>query len=95
MFDGNSCGILTAIHEQSGDINRGVDRKKAALTDAERQEMEDNQGAGDQGMMFGYAVNETDNYMPISLELSHMLVKTLADIRRAGKEMTYLTLSHR
>ena len=77
MFDGNSCGILTAIHEQSGDINRGVDRKKAALTDAERQEMEDNQGAGDQGMMFGYAVNETDNYMPISLELSHMLVKTL------------------
>ena len=90
MFDGNSCGILTAIHEQSGDINRGVDRKKAALTDAERQEMEDNQGAGDQGMMFGYAVNETDNYMPISLELSHMLVKTLADIRREGKEMTYL-----
>ncbi|MBQ8046562.1 MAG: methionine adenosyltransferase [Prevotella sp.] len=79
MFDGNSCGILTAIHEQSGDINRGVDRDN-----------EDEQGAGDQGMMFGYASNETEDYMPVSLELSHLLVKTLADIRREGKSMTYL-----
>ena len=79
MFDGNSCGILTAIHEQSDDINRGVDRANA---------ME--QGAGDQGMMFGYACNETDNYMPLSLDLSHQLLQELADIRREGKEMTYL-----
>ncbi|MGN0304451.1 MAG: S-adenosylmethionine synthetase N-terminal domain-containing protein, partial [Prevotella sp.] len=81
QFDGNSCGILTAIHEQSGDINMGVDRnKKEGLSEAERQEAEDNQGAGDQGMMFGYASNETENYMPVSLDLSHLLVKTLADI---------------
>ncbi len=79
QFDGNSCGILTAIHEQSDDINRGVDR-----------EDDENQGAGDQGMMFGYATNETDNYMPVSLDLSHLIVRTLADIRREGKEMTYL-----
>lgn len=78
-FDGDSCGILSAIHEQSGDINRGV----------ERQDIE-NQGAGDQGMMFGYATNETINYIPISLDLSHALVKELAKIRREGKEMTYL-----
>lgn len=91
MFDGNSCGILTAIHEQSGDINMGVDRnKKEGLSEAERQEAEDNQGAGDQGMMFGYASNETENYMPVSLDLSHLLVKTLADIRKEGNEMQYL-----
>ncbi|MCR5131923.1 MAG: methionine adenosyltransferase [Prevotella sp.] len=79
QFDGNSCGILTAIHEQSGDINRGVDREDV-----------ENQGAGDQGMMFGYATNETENYMPVSLELAHQIMITLADIRREGKEMTYL-----
>lgn len=79
QFDGNSCGILTAIHEQSDDINRGVSRQE-----------EDNQGAGDQGMMFGYAVNETENYMPATLDLAHLIVRTLADIRKAGKEMTYL-----
>ena len=78
-FDGESCGILTAIHEQSGDINRGVERADA-----------DNQGAGDQGMMFGYASNETFNYMPLTLDLAHAIVSTLADIRREGKEMTYL-----
>ena len=78
-FDGNSCGIMTAIHEQSTDINRGVDREE-----------EEAQGAGDQGMMFGYATNETENFMPVSLDLSHLLVKTLADIRKEGKEMTYL-----
>ena len=79
QFDGDSCGILTAIHEQSGDINRGVDR----ATPAE-------QGAGDQGMMFGYATAETDSYMPVSLYLSHLLMETLATIRREGREMTYL-----
>ena len=79
QFDGNSCGILTAIHEQSEDINRGVDRQD-----------EDEQGAGDQGMMFGYATNETDNYMPVSLDLAHLIMRTLADIRKEGKVMTYL-----
>ena len=79
QFDGNSCGILTAIHEQSADINQGVDRAD-----------EDNQGAGDQGMMFGYATNETENYMPVSLDLAHLLMRTLADIRKEGREMTYL-----
>ena len=79
QFDGNSCGILSAIHEQSGDINRGVDNGN-----------EEEQGAGDQGMMFGYATNETENYMPVSLDLAHMIVKTLADIRKEGKTMTYL-----
>ena len=79
QFDGNSCGILSAIHEQSGDINRGVDR-----------ENEDEQGAGDQGMMFGYATNETDNYMPVSLDLAHLIMSTLAEIRKEGKFMTYL-----
>ena len=79
QFDGDSCGVLTAIHEQSDDINRGVDR-----------EDDEDQGAGDQGMMFGYATNETENYMPVSLDLSHLIVSTLADIRREGKEMTYL-----
>ena len=79
QFDGNSCGIMTAIHEQSSDINRGVDRDD-----------EDNQGAGDQGMMFGYATNETESYMPVSIDLAHLLMKTLADIRKEGKDMTYL-----
>ena len=79
MFDGNSCGVLTAIHEQSDDINRGVSREE-----------EDNQGAGDQGMMFGYATNETESYMPVSLDLAHLLMRTLADIRKEGKVMTYL-----
>lgn len=79
MFDGDSCGILTAIHEQSDDINRGVDREDPML-----------QGAGDQGMMFGYACRETDNYMPLSLEISHLLLWELAAIRNEGKEMTYL-----
>ena len=79
QFDGNSCGILTAIHEQSDDINRGVSREE-----------DDQQGAGDQGMMFGYASNETDNYMPVSLELAHVLMSTLAEIRKEGLQMTYL-----
>ena len=79
MFEGNSCGVLSAIHEQSDDINRGVDR-----------EDRENQGAGDQGMMFGYATNETENYMPLSLDLAHRLLRVLADIRREGKVMTYL-----
>jgi S-adenosylmethionine synthetase len=79
QFDGNSCGILTAIHEQSADINRGVDR-----------EDDENQGAGDQGMMFGYATNETENYMPVSLDLAHLIMRTLADIRKEGKQMLYL-----
>ena len=79
QFDGNSCGILSAIHEQSADINRGVDNGN-----------EDEQGAGDQGMMFGYATNETENYMPVSLDLAHLLMTELANIRREGKEMRYL-----
>ena len=79
QFDGNSCGILSAIHEQSQDINRGVDR-----------ENEEEQGAGDQGMMFGYATNETESFMPVSLDLAHLIMRTLADIRKEGKEMTYL-----
>ena len=85
QFDGNSCGILTAIHEQSDDINRGVDNDKSkAKVD------NDDQGAGDQGMMFGYATNETESYMPISLDLAQLLMSTLAEIRREGKVMTYL-----
>lgn len=79
QFDGDSCGVLAAIHEQSDDINRGVDNGTV-----------DDQGAGDQGMMFGYATNETENFMPVSLDLSHLIVRTLADIRKEGKQMTYL-----
>ncbi len=78
-FDGDSCGIFSALHEQSDDINRGVERTDPM-----------NQGAGDQGMMFGYACNETKNLMPIALDLSHALVQELAGIRREGKVMTYL-----
>ncbi len=77
-FDGDSLGILSAIHEQSADINRGVSRGDAL-----------SQGAGDQGMMFGYAVDETDNYMPLTLDLSHLILRELAEIRREGKEMAY------
>ena len=79
MFDANSCGILSAIHEQSDDINRGVDRGNP-----------EDQGAGDQGMMFGYASNETENYMPLALDLSHRILQTLADIRREATEIPYL-----
>ena len=78
-FDAESCGVLSALHEQSQDINRGVSRAE-----------EEQQGAGDQGMMFGYATNETDRYIPVTLDLAHLLMKTLADIRREGKVMTYL-----
>ncbi len=79
MFDGNSCGVLSAIHEQSADINRGVDRENA-----------EDQGAGDQGMMFGYATNETENYMPLALDLSHKILIELAEVRREGEVMKYL-----
>ena len=79
MFEAKSCGVLSAIHEQSPDINQGVDRGKP-----------EEQGAGDQGMMFGYAVNETENYMPLALDLSHALLRELAVLRRENKEITYL-----
>ena len=79
MFDGNSCGVLSSIHEQSPDINQGVERENIL-----------EQGAGDQGMMFGYATNQTDNYMPVALYISHILLEELAAIRKEGKEMTYL-----
>ena len=79
MFDGNSCGVLSAIHEQSEDINQGVDRGS-----------KEQQGAGDQGMMFGYATNETENFMPLALDLSHRILKELAELRRENKDITYL-----
>jgi len=79
MFEANSCGILSAIHEQSGDINQGVDRKK-----------KEEQGAGDQGMMFGYATNETEDYMPLALNLAHKLLEELAALRRENKQIKYL-----
>lgn len=79
MFEANSCGVLSAIHEQSADINQGVDRKK-----------KEEQGAGDQGMMFGYATNETDNYMPLALDLAHFILLELAALRRENKEIKYL-----
>ena len=79
MFDGNSCGVFSAIHEQSEEINRGVDR-------ATKEE----QGAGDQGMMFGYATNETENFMPLALDLSHRILKELAELRRENNDITYL-----
>jgi S-adenosylmethionine synthetase len=79
MFEGNSCGILSAIHEQSADINQGVERKNP-----------EEQGAGDQGMMFGYATNETENFMPLALDLSHMILQELASLRRENNEITYL-----
>src|SRR5580704_3590955 len=79
MFEANSCGILSAIHEQSADINQGVERKK-----------KEEQGAGDQGMMFGYATNETDNYMPLALDMAHNLLLELSAIRKEGKQMKYL-----
>jgi len=79
MFDANSCGVLSAIHEQSDDINRGVDR-----------DTKEEQGAGDQGMMFGYATKETANYMPLALDLSHKILQVLADLRREGNDIKYL-----
>lgn len=86
MFEANSCGILSAIHEQSADINQGVDRKADEGFEAKANA----QGAGDQGMMFGYATKETDNYMPLALDLSHKILQVLADVRRDGTEIPYL-----
>ena len=87
MFEANSCGILSAIHEQSADINRGVDRGAKNLSFEAKANA---QGAGDQGMMFGYATKETDNYMPLALDLAHKILKELSKTRRAGKELKYL-----
>ena len=79
MFDGNSCGVISAIHEQSPDINQGVDRSSP-----------EEQGAGDQGMMFGYATNETENHMPLALDLSHKILIELSKLRKENKDITYL-----
>jgi S-adenosylmethionine synthetase len=87
MFEANSCGILSAIHEQSADINRGVDRRVKKM---DFEAKANAQGAGDQGMMFGYATKETDNYMPLALDLAHKILQELSKTRRAGKELTYL-----
>ncbi len=87
MFEANSCGILSAIHEQSDDINRGVDRNVKKMSFEAKANA---QGAGDQGMMFGYASKETDNYMPLALDLAHKILQELSKTRRAGKEMKYL-----
>src|SRR6056300_192371 len=87
MFEGNSCGVLSAIHEQSADINQGVDR------DVDKKDFETRanaQGAGDQGMMFGYATRETENYMPLALDISHKILEELAAIRREGTQISYL-----
>lgn len=86
MFEANSCGILSAIHEQSADINQGVDRK----TGDDFESKANAQGAGDQGMMFGYATRETDNYMPLALDLAHKILQELSSIRREGKRLKYL-----
>lgn len=87
MFNGDSCGVISAIHEQSPDINQGVDR---AVTVDNFDAKANAQGAGDQGMMFGYATNETDNYMPLALDLAHAILKELSALRRENKEITYL-----
>jgi S-adenosylmethionine synthetase len=87
MFEANSCGVLSAIHEQSADINRGVDRVVKKMTFEDKANA---QGAGDQGMMFGYATKETDNYMPLALDLAHKILQELSKTRNAGKELTYL-----
>ena len=79
MFDGNSCGVLSALHEQSSDINQGVEKVKL-----------EEQGAGDQGMMFGYACNETENFIPVSLDLSHKLLIELSELRKENSEIKYL-----
>ena len=79
QFSGNSCGVISLIHEQSQDINRGVDRDE-----------KENQGAGDQGIMFGYATDETENHIPLALDLSHKILIELANIRRENREITYL-----
>ncbi|RRQ44999.1 methionine adenosyltransferase [Chryseobacterium sp. SC28] len=87
MFNGDSCGVISAIHEQSPDINQGVDR---TLEESDFEARANAQGAGDQGMMFGYATNETENYMPLALDIAHQILKELADLRREGSAIPYL-----